>query len=104
MVRFLRRGGVTVTMADLKGSDPAPPMQTDAKLPLVQWLFRAASQRKSVGVDYFTDAGVLRAAGIPCVVFGPGSIAQAHTVDEWVALSQLTKASQILLRFLRSLP
>jgi acetylornithine deacetylase/succinyl-diaminopimelate desuccinylase family protein len=104
IVSFLRQRGVAVTMADLKGSDPAPSMQTDAKLPLVQSLFRAASQRKAVGVDYFTDAGVLRAAGIPCVVFGPGSIAQAHTVDEWVAVSQLDKASQILLRFLRALP
>ncbi len=103
IVRFLRQHGVAATMSDMKGSDPAPPMHTDESLPLVQSLFHAAGQRKAVGVDYFTDAGVLRAAGIPCVVFGPGSIAQAHTVDEWVAVSQLAKASQILLRFLRSL-
>jgi acetylornithine deacetylase len=46
-----------------------------------------------VGVPYGTDAGPLSAAGLPCVVFGPGDIAQAHTKDEWVDLEQVRKAS-----------
>jgi len=28
-------------------------------------------------------------------VFGPGSIAQAHTCDEWVAIDQLQKAAEV---------
>jgi len=29
-------------------------------------------------------------------VFGPGSIAQAHTVDEWIDLSEVATAASIL--------
>jgi len=29
-------------------------------------------------------------------VFGPGSIAQAHTADEWIDLEQLAAAVEIL--------
>jgi acetylornithine deacetylase/succinyl-diaminopimelate desuccinylase-like protein len=33
---------------------------------------------------------------VPSVVFGPGSIAQAHTADEWIDLGQLTAAVEVL--------
>ncbi|HEX4148418.1 MAG TPA: M20 family metallopeptidase, partial [Pirellulales bacterium] len=39
---------------------------------------------QAVGVPYGTDAATISAAGVPSVVFGPGSIDQAHTVDEWL--------------------
>jgi acetylornithine deacetylase len=90
-------------MADTKGEAVAPPMQTDPRLPLVRQFLRAAGQSRPLGVDFFTDAGVLAAGGIASVVFGPGDIAQAHTVDEWLAISQLERATQLLLRFLESL-
>ena len=41
------------------------------------------------GVPFGTDAGPLGQAGLPCFVFGPGDIAQAHTKDEWVELDQV---------------
>jgi acetylornithine deacetylase len=47
-----------------------------------------------VGVPYGTDAGPLGATGLPCVVFGPGNIAQAHTCDEWVDLEQVRQAAE----------
>lgn len=53
----------------------------------------------TVGVPYGTDAAVFSGAGVPCVVFGPGSIDQAHTADEWIDLGQLQAASDILVRF-----
>jgi acetylornithine deacetylase/succinyl-diaminopimelate desuccinylase-like protein len=37
------------------------------------------------------------------VVFGPGDIAQAHTVDEWISLAQLERGKNLLLQFLKSL-
>jgi acetylornithine deacetylase len=52
-----------------------------------------------VGVPFGTDAGALAGAGVPCVVFGPGSIQQAHTKDEWVDVRQLQQATEILLDF-----
>jgi acetylornithine deacetylase/succinyl-diaminopimelate desuccinylase-like protein len=57
-----------------------------------------------VGVDYFCDAAILAAGGIPSVAFGPGNIAQAHTADEWISLAQLERARGLLLKFLTSLP
>ncbi len=51
-----------------------------------------------IGVPYGTDASVIAANGIPSVVFGPGSIDQAHTKDEWLEIDQLAKATEILYR------
>jgi len=51
-------------------------------------------------VGFGTDAGVFSAHGIPGVVFGPGSIAQAHTANEWVAIEQVEAASAIFERLL----
>ena len=57
-----------------------------------------------IGVPFGTDAAMISAAGVPTVVFGPGSIDQAHTADEWIALDQLPQASEILYRMMRHWP
>ncbi len=51
-----------------------------------------------IGVPYGTDAWALAAAGIPTVVFGPGSIDQAHTDDEWIEVEQLDRAVEVFYR------
>ena len=38
---------------------------------------------------YGTNASIYASADIPSVVFGPGSIDQAHTADEWIELKQV---------------
>jgi acetylornithine deacetylase len=43
-------------------------------------------------VDFWTEASLFSAAGLPALVLGPGNIAQAHQTDEWVALEQLDRA------------
>lgn len=53
-----------------------------------------------IGVPFGTDAAIISAAGVPTVVFGPGSIEQAHTADEWIALDQLPQASEIIFRMM----
>jgi acetylornithine deacetylase len=50
-------------------------------------------------VPFGTDASRVAVTGVPAVVFGPGDIAQAHTKDEWIDLSQLEPAAEILFRF-----
>jgi acetylornithine deacetylase len=47
------------------------------------------------GLDFWTEASLFSAAGIPAFVFGPGNIEQAHVVDEWVSLEQLETAHGI---------
>jgi len=66
---------------------------------LSETIRRYGGSGNCVGVSYGTDAPVFAAAGIPTVVFGPGSIEQAHTADEWVAIDQLHAATEILFRF-----
>lgn len=56
---------------------------------------------KIIGVPYGTDAAVLAHAGVPSIVFGPGSIDQAHTVDEWLEIDQLKRAADIYYQFCR---
>jgi succinyl-diaminopimelate desuccinylase len=83
---------------------PALPLETSSKLPLVRQLLRSIGQTRPVGVNFFCDAAVLSAGGIPSVVFGPGDIAQAHTADEWISLASLERGKNQLLKFLKSLP
>ena len=51
-----------------------------------------------IGVPFGTDAWALDHAGIPTVVFGPGSIDQAHTDDEWIDIGQLERATEVFFR------
>jgi acetylornithine deacetylase len=104
ILHFVREHGLSASMLDNKEDEPAPPLETNPRLPLVQQFLRGAGQKRPAGVDFFTDAGVLAAAGTPSIVFGPGDIAQAHTADEWVAAGQLERGQSLLLRFLQSLP
>jgi len=43
-----------------------------------------------------SDAGWLSWAGIPTVNYGPGSLEQAHVVDEYIKLEDVYKATKIL--------
>ncbi|HEY2951347.1 MAG TPA: M20/M25/M40 family metallo-hydrolase, partial [Verrucomicrobiae bacterium] len=88
---FLGQHSLAARMSDFK-IVPCHPLATSWRAPLVQQFLKIARQTKAVGVDYFSDAGVLAHGGIPSVVFGPGDIAQAHTPDEWISIDQLERA------------
>jgi acetylornithine deacetylase/succinyl-diaminopimelate desuccinylase-like protein len=96
-----RRLEAKVTPVKLK---PSPALETDTRLQLVKQLLRSVGQKRAGGLHYFCDAAVLASGGIPSVVFGPGDIAQAHTADEWIEISQLERGQALLLNFLKSLP
>ena len=49
------------------------------------------------------DAAFLNEAGIPAVCYGPGSIEQAHTDDEWVDIRQVHTCADVLEHFTRGL-
>jgi acetylornithine deacetylase len=55
--------------------------------------------RETIGVPYGTHASRFARADVPSVVFGPGNIAQAHTKDEWIEISQLDQAAEIYFQF-----
>ncbi len=101
--KYLRAKHLRATIMDTKLA-PALPLETNHRLPLVQALMKSVGQGNAAGVNFFCDAAVLSAGGIPSVVFGPGDVAQAHTADEWISLSQLERGKNLILKFLQSLP
>lgn len=63
----------------------------------------AETRRPAVltGAPWAANAGIFQAgAGFPCVIFGPGDIAQAHTADEYVEWPQVEAAARIYERVL----
>jgi len=66
---------------------------------LLERITELAGPRRKVGVPYGTHASRIAASGVPSVVFGPGDIAQAHTVDEWIEIDQLRLATEVYYRF-----
>jgi acetylornithine deacetylase/succinyl-diaminopimelate desuccinylase family protein len=100
---FLARRKLRATFSNARLA-PSLPMQTDARLPLVQQFLCSLKQTRPIGVHYFCDAAILAEGGIPSIVFGPGDIAQAHTADEWISLRSLERAKDILVNYFKSLP
>ena len=47
-------------------------------------------------VPFGTEAGIFQTMGLSAVVCGPGSIAQAHKADEFVAIDQLEACLSML--------
>ncbi len=55
-------------------------------------------------VAYGTEAALFeQTVGVPTVVCGPGSIAQAHKPDEWIEISQVNACAEFLGRLAKSL-
>lgn len=80
------------------------PFHTDADAPLVR-RFSAALEASGVppvreGAAWCSDAGPLAPACGETIVWGPGAIAQAHTVDEYVEKSSLAAGVAVLRRYL----
>ena len=73
--------------------------------PLVQGLLgacdRAGVPGTVEGMSAWVDACFLNQSGIPAVCFGPGSIAQAHTKTEWIAIHEIKAGGEILTDFSR---
>lgn len=53
-------------------------------------------------VPFGTNAGFYAQKGIPCVVFGPGSISDAHTNNESIDIEQAVTAAEIIYKLISS--
>ncbi len=62
---------------------------------LLQALEAAGLPAESYTVPYCCNASAVKELGIPVVVFGPGDIAHAHAVDEWVKADDLVLAAKV---------
>ena len=61
-----------------------------------------AAGRGWAAADWFCDANIFAGHGIPAVAFGPGSIAQAHTKDEYILARELDAGADAFLKFIVS--
>jgi acetylornithine deacetylase/succinyl-diaminopimelate desuccinylase-like protein len=76
----------------------SPPLDTDEKLPWVARLGSAAAGFTTA--PWFSDASYLSGPKCPSVCIGPGSIAQAHTKDEFIALNDLEHGAAFFRRWI----
>ncbi len=61
---------------------------------------RLSGQDKEAKVSFTTEAGLFNQAGIPSVVCGPGSIAQAHRPNEYIELEQIRLGEDFIRRLI----
>ncbi len=86
--------------AALHTTDHYPPLFTPQDAAVAQLGFdaceRVLGDTRFVTAPWASNAGVFAAAGVPSVLFGPGSIQQAHTSDEFIELDSLRSAVDVL--------
>ena len=78
----------------------SPPLDTDESLPWVKRLGQEA--RGFTTAPWFSDASVLSGPKCPAVCIGPGSIAQAHTKDEFILLRDLEEGTAFFHRWIQA--
>lgn len=78
------QAGVTTTLYNV-----VPPLVPDTSSAAEQLIRHLTGLNNSGVVSFGTEAGLFQEVGIPTVVFGPGSISQAHQPDEWIEISQI---------------
>jgi acetylornithine deacetylase/succinyl-diaminopimelate desuccinylase-like protein len=77
-----------------------PAFVTEKREPWARRL-RAAG-RGWAAADWFCDANIFAAHGTPAVAFGPGSIRQAHTKDEFILERELRAGAAAFGEFMRA--
>ena len=78
----------------------SPPLDTDESLSWVQRL--GAQARGFTTAPWFSDASVLSGPRCPAVCVGPGSIAQAHTKDEFILVRDLEDGADFFRRWIQA--
>jgi acetylornithine deacetylase len=86
--------GIDFTVyAGFPGLDTAP----DAEVTTLAKTLAGRNDHSKVA--YGTEAGLFATiAEIPTIIIGPGSITQAHTPDEWIAVSELESCAEFVRR------
>lgn len=94
----LGRAEVSHDLPLMKSSGLADGVNRPLAERIVQLVEHSGRASKIVGAAYGTDAAAIGAAGVPTVVFGPGSMQQAHTEDEFIDISELELGTELFHR------
>ncbi len=76
------------------------PLFTDPESDFVQQSLKLVNRPQSRTVSYGTDGGIFTELEDK-IVFGPGSIEQAHTWDEWISMDQLVLGTELYEKMIR---
>lgn len=82
---------------------PVPPLDTPEHLSIVEFIRKLSGQHKLDTVAYAAEAGQFAEGGFEAVICGPGSIAQAHRANEFIAVEQLEQGVAMLERLVEEL-
>ncbi|WP_438479830.1 M20 family metallopeptidase [Oleiharenicola lentus] len=94
--------GLTVEHDGEYLAPPLPPANSERLHAFISpALVAAGLDASQVGAPYATNASHYAAAGAQVLVIGPGSIAQAHTHDEWLDRKTFAQAVELYGAFLR---
>jgi acetylornithine deacetylase len=74
----------------------SPPMSCPENAAACQALRELVGDIATHGVSFASDAGPLQALGVEAVLFGPGSIADAHRANEFLPKDEFVRAGDIL--------
>ncbi|MEO5903831.1 MAG: M20/M25/M40 family metallo-hydrolase [Gemmatimonadaceae bacterium] len=76
------------------------PSDVSVDAPVVKMMEKALDRARMSpsieGLSAWTDAALLNEAGIPAICFGPGDIALAHAAEEYVPVSEIERATEVL--------
>jgi acetylornithine deacetylase/succinyl-diaminopimelate desuccinylase-like protein len=98
LTRFVHQIDPTATIQPLPETFP---LDTDPANPWVQKLVSCGAEL--TGAPWFCDAAFLAISGTPAIAIGPGSIAQAHTKDEFIRIQDLEDGAAFFTRFIQQL-
>jgi acetylornithine deacetylase len=100
IIRDIRRSDSSFNAIVRRGIDRSP-LETSEEADIVKAIQSVSAKvlnhpPQIAGVQFWTDAAVLSAAGIPSVLFGPAG-SGAHAVEEWVDLASVKVCAEIYL-------
>ena len=83
-----------------ENSNEVAPLIPDDKSPAEQLIRHLTGLNASGVVSFGTEAGAFQRSGVPAVVFGPGSITQAHQPDEFIEIDQIGECIDFMYKLL----
>jgi acetylornithine deacetylase len=94
------RNAVPELRVDVELLFAQPPSDVPSEAPVAQALTSVITAHgldaTPLGMSAWTDAALLNAAGIPAICFGPGDMGLAHAAEEYIAVDEIERATDLL--------
>jgi acetylornithine deacetylase/succinyl-diaminopimelate desuccinylase-like protein len=97
LAEFFQQNQVPAIVNPIKISTP---LYTSPENPFIEKF--VALGAKLTGATWYCDAAFFALEGIPAIAIGPGSIAQAHTADEFIEIAELERGAEFFTNYLLS--